>query len=123
VGGGLHRDLLFYYGVDLLSVIRGDGPPPSIILPLIEYMPVGSVTHSLLNNTPDAIGYGVLERILSDVDDWCQAGALSAGNWAKGKEPKFRGIDRPWVKKAKPVASEGMAISDLHAIFQAKLNR
>lgn len=121
-GGGLYRDLLFYYNVDLSKTITGDGPPPSLVLELVRHLPHGSVCESIENNTPHSVGWGILERISVEQADWAQATALSAGNWEKGKAPKFKGQERPWVPKVARVASEGMKIGDLHALFQAKLN-
>ncbi|GAB3209813.1 hypothetical protein GCM10027294_25700 [Marinactinospora endophytica] len=37
-GGPLYADLLREYRVDLRAVCRGEGPPPSLVLELIEHL-------------------------------------------------------------------------------------
>lgn len=108
--------------MDLIEVINGNGPPPSVVLELVRYLPPGSACESIQLEAPDMLGYDIAARILLNVSDWSQATMMSAGQWGK-KRPKFTPETRPWVearKKAKQKAAEGINIFDLQSILARK---
>lgn len=115
--------MLFYYQVDLLQVINGNGPPPSLVLELVRLLPPGSACEATEIDVPEMLGYDIATRFLMNISDWAQATWLVSGNWEKGKEPKFQPEERPWQSKRHAVPEEGMPIGDLFMIFAAKAAR
>lgn len=113
---------MFYYNVDLIKVINGEGPPPSVVSPLIQYMPPGSACESVEVGAPDMVGYDISARLLADISDWSQATWLRTGEWdPKKKRPTFTPTVRPWVEaKKRAKRAEGADIGALHTLFMNK---
>lgn len=71
------------------------------------------------------IGYDIAARILLNVSDWAQSTMRAAGQWEKGKAPKFHPEYRPWAdaqKQAdkKKAREEGVDIHTLFSLLAAK---
>lgn len=104
-------------------MIAGCGPPPSLVLELIRWLPPGSACEAIQHDAPEMLGWDMPSRLIANVSDWSQATMISAGTWGK-KTPDFKREERPWVEAQKRKKSEtGMAIGDLYQIFAAKAAR
>lgn len=71
------------------------------------------------------LGYGVAERILLNISDWAQSTMRVAGQWERGKAPKFTPEVRPWAeaqKKAdkRKAREEGVNIFALQSMLAAR---
>lgn len=69
-GGSVYADLRRYYGVDLSGVVAD--PPtisPAEVLALVENLPAESMTVSLEQGIPEAVGWGLSEHLLASVVD------------------------------------------------------
>jgi len=71
------------------------------------------------------LGYDIASRILLNVSDWSQSTMRAAGQWEKGKAPKFQPEHRPWAsaqKRAekKKAQEEGVDIHKLFNLLSAK---
>lgn len=100
-------------------MIAGEGPPPSLVLELVTTLPAGSACEAIRHDAPEMLGYGVAERILLNVSDWSQQTMRAAGQWEKGKTPKFNPEHRPWADahknaEKKKAREEGV---DIHSLF------
>lgn len=105
-------------------MIAGNGPPPSLVLELVRYLPPGSACEAIQYDAPEMLGYDVASRILLNVSDWSQATMITAGEWGKNKVPKLQPEKRPWAeaqqRRAKNNDSEGVEIHKLFNLFAAK---
>lgn len=117
-GEGLYPDLLFYFQTDLVEVIEGKGPAPSLVLALIRRLPDTSLTHALMRGGREHFGWGVDRHILADIYDSQNQTTRAAGNWEK-KPPDIAPWPRPktaeQLKAKKPVT-----VRDLYARFQRR---
>lgn len=112
--------------MDLFEVIAGSGPPPSFVLELVRYLPQGSACEAAQNNAPGMVGYDATAKLLTNISDYVQVSMIVAGNWPKGKGPKFQPAVRPWVeakKHASTSQSDSLSISDMHKIFANKADQ
>lgn len=71
------------------------------------------------------LGYDIAARILLNVSDWSQSTMRAAGQWEKGKAPKFQPEYRPWAEaqkraEKKKAHSEGVDIHVLYGLLSAK---
>lgn len=116
-GQALVPDLMRYAGIDLLSVVRGDGPPPAVVLSHIAGLPVGSMFVSMRlaekrgGDWREYVGKDDTWWALADVYDAVNTNTRATGQWKKGKAPKIDPYPRPGDKaKKKP-----KTLADLHA--------
>lgn len=103
-------------------MIAGDGPPPSLVLELVQYLPAGSACEAIQLDQPDILGYDVAARVLTNISDWAQATMITSGEWGKDKAPKLKPEHRPWVEaqKRRNKKPEGVDIHSLYSLFAAK---
>lgn len=122
-GWGLYRDLLYYYGVDLRDVVRGNGPAPAFVISLIDGLPLGSMSLSMRIDEDDWYDYFGKDHdwyLNADIFDVINQNTRATGQWKKGKAPTFEPYPRPGSdkkKKAKKAKSQ-----TLDGLF-AQLNR
>lgn len=104
-------------------MIAGDGPPPSLILEYIRWLPPGSACEAIKNDAEDMLGWDISARILANVSDWAQATMIVSAQWKK-KAPELQREVRPWVEaKKRKQKAEGISLARLHSILSAKAAR
>lgn len=111
-GSALYNDLL-PLGVDLVSVVRGDGPAPGLVLALIDGLPIGSMFMSQRlakqrgGEWQDYLGKSPEWWVMADFYDALNQNTRATGNWKKGKAPTFDPYPRPGAaEKKKPKTIE-----------------
>lgn len=92
---------MFYYGIDLVDVVRGDGPPPSLILALVRRLPDDSLTAALMRGGREHLGWGMDRHIWATIYDALNANTRLTGQFKKGQAPKFEPWPRPGDKGKK----------------------
>lgn len=113
-GEGLYPDLKFYYGVDLVDVIRGDGPSPSLVLMLARRLPDTSLTAALFAGGREHFGWGQERHLLASLYDALNANTRATGQWRKGKAPKFPEWPRPGAAKSNGEKKK-VSVADIYA--------
>ena len=104
-------------------MIAGDGPPPSLVLEYIRWLPPGSACEAIRHDAEDMLGWDVATRMLANISDWTQATMIVSAQWKK-KAPELQREIRPWVEaKKRRQKTEGISINRLHQIFTAKAAR
>lgn len=111
--------MLFYYGVDLVQVVEGSGPPPSLVLELIEGLPDDSMFHALRLGGPQFLGWGVDRHIRASTYDAINVNTTATGNWKKSP-PKPEPFPRPKTKQA---SKKKATVADLYERLKGKLGR
>lgn len=101
-------------------MIAGDGPPPSLVLEYLRWLPPGSACEAIRNDAEDMLGWDVGARLLANISDWSQATMIVSAQWKK-KAPELQREIRPWVEARKrKKKSEGISLQALQNIFAAK---
>lgn len=118
----MYPDLRYYYGVDLVDVIEGRGPAPSLVLALIGRLPDTSLTIALAAGGREHFGWGIDRHMAADAYDATRDNTLATGNWAKGKQPKFPLWPRPKTKPSKTTsdAKPRTSVKDIYKKFQKR---
>lgn len=119
-GKGLYADLLRYYDVDLLDVIRGNGPAPSLVVSLAMALPDTSYTVALASGGPEHYGWGVDRHMTADIFDAINQQTRVTGNWAKGKAPKMPAWPRPNRKAETPEQKKPVSVKDIFNSFNRR---
>lgn len=110
-GEGLYPDLLRYWGIDLVAVVAGDGPPPSLVLSLVQALPDDSLTVALMQGGRQHFGWGHDRHLRASLYDAINQNTIASGNWKK--PPRFPAWPRPEVVKKKKRRS----VADMWAAF------
>ena len=82
-------DLRFYYGIDLVDVVRGNGPPPKLVLALAGRLPDTSKTLALQAGGDDFFGWGQDRYLMAQIFNAIQQNTRATGSWKGGKAPKL----------------------------------
>lgn len=114
-GEALYADLLFYYKTDLVEVVKGVGPAPSLLLAQIRRLPDTSLTAAMIRGGREHFGWGVDRHILADIYDSQNQTTRAAGNWAK-KPPDIPPWPRP--KPDDETEKKPVTVKQLYARFQ-----
>lgn len=112
-GEALYRDLIFFYGVDLMDTINGCGTAPFLVLGLIRGLPDTSMCHAREAGGDWNLGWGVDRHIMAQIYDALNFNTAATGNWKK-KPPKFKPFPRPKKPEAKP---KKVSVLDLYHKF------
>lgn len=115
----MYRDLLFYYGVDLVDVVSGNGPPPILVYELVRGLPNDSMTHALARGGIEYLGWGSDRDILAGIFDSLQVNTVATGNWKK-KPPKPETYPRP---KKEEKSSGKMTVASLFGKMSARYGK
>lgn len=113
-GEGLYPDLLHYYDVNLVDVISGSGPSPSLVSLLVRRLPDTSLTAALARGGREFFGWGMDRHMMADAYDALNQNTRATGQW-KSKPPTFPEYPRPKKKSDKPAT-----VADLFGIFQTR---
>lgn len=97
--------------MDLLAVVRGDGPAPAAVLALIYALPDTALTPALAAGGRDLYGWGTDRHLAADLYDALNANTRATGNW-KTKPPKIPAWPRPKAEKTK---GGKVTVASLHA--------
>lgn len=65
-GEGVYPDLKFYYGIDLVDVIQGRGPAPSLVWSCVQRLPDDSLTAALMRGGREHFGWGEQRHLMAD---------------------------------------------------------
>lgn len=93
-GEGLYPDLRKYFDIDLVEVIAGRGPAPSLVILCVQDLPDTSLTWALIRGGRQFIGWGQDRHMLADLYDAINVNSQVSGRWAK-KAPDFPDYPRP----------------------------
>lgn len=132
-GAGLHSDLLFYFGFDLVDYVRkmitdnangeSQGQDPALVLNLIERLPDDSMTYALAQGGRKFLGWGTERRLQVMTYDALNVNTLISGNWKKGKEPDFEPFPTPYespTAKGNNKSGKPSSVKELHATWMAR---
>ncbi len=100
-------------------MIRGKGPSPALVIPLVEALPDTSMTVALMSGGPQFRGWSEDRSLFALIYDAIQQNTLATGNWKQGKEPTFKPYPRPSGKGAEESKKNRPSLSDI----QSKLFR
>lgn len=106
--------MLATYGVDLVRAVETGSPSPRFLLALIEGLPSGSWSSSVLADCPEMRGYSPVVAAIADVFDAVAVNTVVCGNLKKGAKPEFW-PGRPKLPE-KPVGRP-KSVADLARLF------
>lgn len=113
-GDGLYPDLLFHFGCDLVEVVNGQGPAPSLVLALVRRLPDDCMTAALQAGGVEHLGWGTDRHLMANVFDALNQNTRACGNWGKKGPPKIPAFPRP---KRKSKGKPHQTVAALHAAF------
>lgn len=126
-GAALTRDLLLFYGVNLVDFVAGRVAwlTPRLLLSLIEQLPEGSAYFAALRGGPEYRDWGLQEYLLAGVINAVNTNTQMTG-WFKGAPPKFPIVNGPSdsrqaMSSASVSGGKDASIGDLHAQLTAAL--
>lgn len=103
--------------MDLLEVIEGKGPAPSLVVSLVRGLPDNSVTKGLITGGEKYVGWGQDRHMLADLIDTLNQNTRATGQFKS--PPKIKPYPRPKAKP-EPVAGKGrkkVSVRDLYEKF------
>lgn len=91
---------------------------PSLVLPLIEGLPHGSMTRALHSGGMDLLGWDETRFILANLYNALNLNTRASGNWGKKGPPKLPDWPIPKVRsKTKPKAAKPVSVADIYRQF------
>lgn len=97
---------MFYYGVNLVDVVEGEGPPPDLVWELVRGLPEDSMTSALRQGGMQFMGWNTERYLLAGIFDAVQANTYATGQWKKRPaEPK------PFPRPTNAVATKKKDVS------------
>lgn len=103
-GGALYRDLLLYYGVDLVDVVAGRSHhSPRLVVALIEWLPEDSAFAAAINGGRRWLGWTEDRMLRAALYDAMNANTVATGQWKK-RPPRIDPWPRPNRRKRKPTS-------------------
>lgn len=99
---------MYYYGVDLVKVVAGDGPPPILVWELIRGLPDDSMIHAEQQGGMQFLGWGTDRHLAASIFDSIGVNTVTSGNWKK-KAPKPPEYPRPKKEAKKEKAKTTVA--------------
>lgn len=94
-------------------MIEGEGPPPCLVLELVQGLPDTALTAALARGGREHFGWGVDRHLQADIFDAINQNTRASGNWGKKGPPDIKPWPRPKGKDAKPKRS----VRDIFAQF------
>ena len=95
--------------------MAGHGPPPSLVLSLVQALPDDSLTAALMQGGREHFGWGLDRHLLASLYDATNQTTVAAGNWKK--PPRFPAWPRPETKKTKKKTKKKRSVADVWAAF------
>lgn len=96
-----------------MAVVAGDGPPPRLVLSLVQALPDDSLTAALLAGGREHWGWGLDRHLRASIYDAINQTTVAAGNWKK--PPKIPAWPRPALPKKK--SKRKKSVLDLYSAF------
>lgn len=98
-----------------MRVVAGEGPPPRLVLALVQALPDDSLTHALMQGGWENFGWGHSRHLMASIYDALNQNTIATGSWKKGKTPKLPLWPRPGSKKKAAKRKGPISLSALHA--------
>lgn len=106
--------------MNLVDVIEGRGPSPSLVIQLAQRLPDTSLTVALASGGREHFGWGVDRHMLADLYDAVNQNTRASGNWGKRGAPKIPGWPRPIPTAKKPEQKKPKSVAELFKAFTTK---